>query len=110
MKNEHPHLLSPSTTESIEGIKLYLLESKKLMSSINLAIEHRHAETAYDCLDNLITASKEIGATVFSQLCTQISFSLKEYRWPEALLLLKELNSWYDNLINELQKILLKRG
>lgn len=110
MKNKNNDLIPSSVTESIQGIELYLLESKKLMASINSAIQYKQAETAFDYLNNLTASSKEIGATVFAQLCGQISFCLKEYRWPETLLLLKQLNSWYDNLVNELQKILLKRA
>ena len=111
MENEHNNnLINSSSIESIQEIELYLVESSKLMESINSAIQYRHAETAFDCLESLTTSSKEIGATVFAQLCSQIAFCLKEYRWPETLLLLKQLNSWYDNLVSELQKILLKRS
>ncbi len=110
MENENNNLVPPLSTESVQGIELYLVESSQLMESINSAIQHRHADTAYDCLNSLTASSKEIGATVFAQLCSQIAFCVKEYRWPETLLLLKQLNNWYDNLVSELQKILLKRG
>lgn len=96
--------------ESKQKIELYLKESKKLMADINSAVQYRYADTAHDALQLLIDSSKEIGATVFAQLCTQIIFCLKEYRWPETLSFLQQLNSWYDNLVNELHNILLKHS
>lgn len=96
--------------ESKLKIELYIKESKKLMADINSAVQHRYADTAHDALTLLIEMSKEIGAIVFAQLCTQINFCLKEYRWAEALSFLQQLNSWYDNLINELHDILLKHS
>jgi hypothetical protein len=110
MTNESINLVTPSSGDSLKAIELYLSESKTLMEEINIAIQLRHADTAYEHLIVLTSSSKEIGATVFAQLCSQIGFCLKEYRWPETLLLLKQLNSWYNNLVSELQKILLKRS
>lgn len=110
MKNEHLDLVTSSNNESVSSIELYLIESNRWMAEINQAIQSRYAETACDLLSTLTASSKEIGATVFAQLCSQIAFCLKEYRWPETFLLLKQLNSWYDNLVSELQKILLKRA
>lgn len=96
--------------ESKLKIEQYIKESQKLMSDINSALQHRYADTAQDALKRLMDLSKEIGATVFVQHCSQIVFCLKEYRWPEALSFLQQLNSWYDNLINELNNILLKHN
>ncbi len=93
-----------------DKIELYLKESKKLMADINAAVQYRYTDTAQDALKLLTDLSKEIGATVFVQLCTQIIFCLKEYRWPEALSFLQQLNSWYDDLVNELNNILQKRS
>lgn len=110
MEKENQNAAASFTTESKLKIELYLKESKKLMTDINSAVQYRYADTAYDALTLLVDLSKEIGAIVFAQLCTQITFCLKEYRWPETLSFLQQLNSWYDNLVNELHNILLKRS